>query len=171
MRKKARTLSLHFDEQPYVVEELKKKKKNKSLSFFKLTHCCFSLLYCLFLKPAQQQQQKHPFSSLCTKLAKTKDTEVFSMHSTYNQSKGKKTTKKQMETLSVSYSATYSHTAVKDTDKVHAKKGGRWNNSPEMPARAYLFQCCFVLYRAGNMMGRTVHTLSLIRLRMYSLFQ
>ena len=27
-----------------------------------------------------------------------------------------------METFSVSYSATHSHTAVKDTDKVHAKK-------------------------------------------------
>ena len=35
----------------------------------------------------------------------------------------------------------------------------------------YLFQCCWVLYKAGNMSGRTMPTLSEIRLRMYSLFQ
>ena len=35
----------------------------------------------------------------------------------------------------------------------------------------YLFQCCLVLYRAGNTMGSITLTLSLIRLSMYSLFQ
>lgn len=38
-------------------------------------------------------------------------------------------------------------------------------------ARSYLFQCSLLLYRAGNMRGITLDTLSLIRLKMYSLFQ
>lgn len=36
---------------------------------------------------------------------------------------------------------------------------------------SYLFQCSLLLYKAGNMIGRIVDALSLIRLRMYSLFQ
>ena len=36
---------------------------------------------------------------------------------------------------------------------------------------SYLFQCCLVLYKAGKVRGSIVLTLSLIKLRMYSLFQ
>lgn len=36
---------------------------------------------------------------------------------------------------------------------------------------AYLFQCSLLLYKAGKTMGRIVDALSLIKLKMYSLFQ
>ena len=39
------------------------------------------------------------------------------------------------------------------------------------PRLSYLFQWCFVLYKEGNMRGNIMNTFSLIKLRMYSLFQ
>lgn len=57
-------------------------------------------------------------------------------------------------------------------------RGGIWGeiretNKGEVGRRwfSYLFQCSLLLYKAGNMIGRIVDALSLIRLRMYSLFQ
>ena len=40
-----------------------------------------------------------------------------------------------------------------------------------MHSGSYLFQCCLVLYKEVNIMGRMMFILSAIRLRMYSLFQ
>ena len=56
-RKRAKPLSLHFDEQPYVVEEIKKKRKNESLSFFNslLPQSSF-----LFVFKACTTATKHP---------------------------------------------------------------------------------------------------------------